>query len=233
MTIRLLLASAVLTCTAQVQAGEVATTTPDSWQGPYVGVTAGYAWSDFTASVDPMFKVDGELNQRAHGWTAGLAAGYNLQRQDWVFGAELNASVADVKGSANNTLSFSLPGTNGGAPFKIDQVQSSKLKNLFSARLRVGRQFGKVLAYAAGGVAGAHAETDFSVRSAFGNFDSDDKKFHTGYTIGAGLEYRLSRRVSARVEYAYFDLGKQKHQGVPFDFNQQLVRGGVSYHFGG
>ena len=204
---------------------------PSNWKGPYAGVSGGYASSDFKATGDAIAAVAGDLNQHARGWTAGLLAGYNFQQKDWIYGLELNASLADVKGSTNNVLPFSLPGVNGGAPFNLYQTQSSKLDNLFSARLRLGHQFGPLMVFTAGGIAGAHAKTAFSVQSQFGNIFSVDKRFHTGYTIGAGLEYKQSSKISTRLEYAYYDLGKQNHQGIPFLFNQQVVRVGIVYHF--
>jgi len=228
-----LLAGSVMLFSAQAQAQSVGV---DDWAGPYVGATVGYAWSDFEPQVDPTFieqGLDEDLNHEADGWTAGIAAGYNMQSRDWVYGVELNASIARVKGSAENDVQYTIPGVNGGAPFDLDQTQESKIRDLFSARLRVGRAFGPVLVYAAGGIAGATAETDFEVRSIFGNVVSDDKRFHTGYTVGAGIDYRLTPRLTTKLEYAFYEFGSKEHQTVAFDLNQQLIRTGISYHFGG
>ena len=55
-----------------------------SWTGFYVGVHAGYGWSEFSAS-DP---VAGDSTAEAKGWIAGAQLGYNYQIGQFVIGAE-------------------------------------------------------------------------------------------------------------------------------------------------
>jgi outer membrane immunogenic protein len=75
-----------------------------------------------------------------------------------------------------------------------------------------------------------------------------------GYAVGAGGEWLLSSNWSAKLEYLYYDLGSATYAtgriandttGLPLDgvaavatstkvhFNDNIVRVGVNYHFGG
>jgi outer membrane immunogenic protein len=73
----------------------------------------------------------------------------------------------------------------------------------------------------------------------------------TGWTAGAGAEWKFAQNWSAKLEYLYYDLGSMttnlgilnnNPSGVPFtifshspaattSFNGNIVRAGVNYHF--
>jgi outer membrane immunogenic protein len=42
---------------------------------------------------------------------------------------------------------------------------------------------------------------------------SDSGDIHVGWTAGGGVEMKITKRISARLEYLYADLGEMKHSG--------------------
>jgi opacity protein-like surface antigen len=62
----------------------------------------------------------------------------------------------------------------------------------------------------------------------------------TGWNVGAGLEYMLGSRWSAKVEYDYLDFGSQT-SGIASPFGNSAtvktavneVKAGLNYHFDG
>ncbi len=202
-------------------------TAAPSWTGFYVGAHAGYGWGDFEASdVDPVFRalIDEDLNHTPDGGVFGLHAGYNYQVGDIVFGVEGDGSYATIKGD----VFYDFPLLGG----TFTDQQTSKIDALFSARARVGYAFGPALVYATGGVATARVASTFTA-SLFGqSLSTSDQKWHVGYTVGGGVEYKLAPNWSTRVEYLYSDLGEQTHTVEPFALTLNVVRVGLTYQFG-
>ncbi len=63
-----------------------------------------------------------------------------------------------------------------------------------------------------------------------------ETKLHTGYTVGAGVEYMFAPSWSAKVEYMYADLSRQQYfDGVlantELGASLHTVKGGINYHF--
>ena len=55
---------------------------------------------------------------------------------------------------------------------------------------------------------------------------------HTGWTVGAGLEFMTAANLSADVEYRYSDYGTQTYGGVvPIALTGNTLRVGLNYHF--
>ena len=98
-----------------------------------------------------------------------------------------------------------------------------------SVRGRAGVAFDRALIYATGGLAWGN----FRYTSlAFWPWTTTYSKTHTGWTVGAGVEYALTNNWSARLEYRYTDWGKV-NTGLWNDIRrtEHAVRAGVSYHF--
>ena len=107
-----------------------------------------------------------------------------------------------------------------------------------SIRGRLGYSFGQALLYATGGVAFANMRTFYTSFGASQAF-SDTR---AGWTLGAGLEYALSRNWSIRAEYRYTDFGSFTDSPATagafwngfndrHSIKDQAVRVGVSYRF--
>jgi outer membrane immunogenic protein len=115
------------------------------WEGAYIGINGGYAWSNSTFT-------------EPEGGFAGGQLGYNWQRGNVVFGLEGDIQGADLSGRAYN-------------PF-ADAVAHTDVNWFSTLRGRLGYAFGPVLIYGTGGV--AVAEFDNSVRFDDVRFRSSD-----------------------------------------------------------
>ena len=54
---------------------------------------------------------------------------------------------------------------------------------------------------------------------------------HTGWTAGAGVEFKLADQVSANVDYRYSNYGTQTFNGNTVGLTDNSLRVGVNYHF--
>ncbi len=127
------------------------------------------------------------------GWLGGVQGGYNWQGigSPLVLGVETDVQATVFRGEGSDA---------GGDSFQSD------LRALGTVRARAGYAMDRALVYATGGLAwGAiHNEaalangTDFNV----------SQLSTTGYVLGGGLEYKVKRDLSVKVEYQYVNLGK-------------------------
>jgi opacity protein-like surface antigen len=173
---------------------------PMNWTGWYVGGHLGGGaddggWSDpFESTVD----VRGGLNlagfgDRTHatGPLGGGQIGADLQIRQWVLGANLDASLADLHGE--NTCFSGLGGIN------CQHIVSA----LGTLTGRAGFAWGRVLAYVKGG--GAWNGTTYNLLGntngalALGSGSTSQSMW--GWTAGIGVEYALTDRWTTFAEY--------------------------------
>lgn len=182
-----------------------------NWTGFYLGIVGGGAWE--AASGDPKMK----------GGFVGGTAGYNWQTGNVVFGIEADGSWADVSAS----LTAPVLGT--------PVTTSSKTDALGTVRGRIGWAVNNVLFYGTGGY--AWIDNKISV-SALG-VTLSDSKWHSGWTVGAGVEAFFAPQWSVKGEYLYRSLGSQTYFGgigapvATGTINFHTVQVGVNYHFNG
>lgn len=168
------------------------------WQGAYVGATLGYAFGgDDKVALHLGEESTPNLGKlELSGVNAGIRAGYNWQRQNWVFGPELAFEGGNVKDDFRNTVDEEL-------------VQGdTKLKNAFALRFKTGYLVNpETLIY---GIVGAsRAKFDYSVTTPFSEINIDDSFSRTGYIVGLGVERKLTERLSLTGEYEYANYGKE------------------------
>jgi outer membrane immunogenic protein len=106
-----------------------------------------------------------------------------------------------------------------------------------------------VFAYVTGGLAIGQIDTDLTVNGVNGLgpvpvFFSFDKT-KLGWTVGGGIEARISGNWTAKIEYLYVDLGSVSGTAVDLtniipirvgyssDITDNIVRVGLNYKFGG
>lgn len=179
----------------------------DTFDGPYVGVTAGWERNEIADRIEAR-PITGEASRDA--LVLGGYAGYNLKATDRiVIGAEAGFTAAvDDTSRAIST----------GRPLSIDPRYS------FDLSARAGYLVtDKALVYVRGGYANTRVRTTFAPATGAPVVTSDNLD---GWQIGGGIEYAISEHVSARAEYRYSDLGSN---GGQYDRHQTLV--GVSYNF--
>jgi outer membrane immunogenic protein len=179
-----------------------------NWTGFYLGVVGGGAWE--SASGDPKMK----------GGFVGGTAGYNWQTGNVVFGIEADGAWADVSASATDALT--------------GITVRSKTDALGTVRGRIGYAVNNVLFYGTGGYAWIDNKLSVSTLGV----TVSDSKFHSGWTVGAGVEAFFAPQWSVKGEYLYRSLGGETYfSGIApvttGTLNFHTVQVGVNYHFGG
>ena len=152
------------------------------------------------------------------GGMGGGFAGFNYQANQFVLGVEGDIGAGSISGSS-------------AACGTTPHLCGTRISALADIRGRLGYAIGSFLPYVAGGAAFAnlHASDSF--------FGTSGGAWRTGYTIGAGIEYKFSPRVSVRVEYlhAQFDPRALFNivPGVPerVGATTEIVRAGIAYYF--
>jgi outer membrane immunogenic protein len=199
------------------------------WTGVYIGANVGGVWArtnvtdvnGFASNATPGTVTS--LNNS--GFLGGGQIGYNWQAGSWVFGLEADGGWMGFGGQSllTGTTSNSMVGLRG--------VSYGDITG------RLGWAFDRSLLYVKGGFAATDNAATFSTLAPF---TASLPSSNTGYAIGAGWEYKLTRNWSAKVEYMHFDFGHSLNYSlVPgtFLFNQSLrvetVKFGINYLFGG
>lgn len=100
-----------------------------------------------------------------------------------------------------------------------------------SVRGRAGYALDRLLIYGTAGVAFADIG-----QANTGGVPESSSDVLAGWTVGAGLEYAFTDRLTSRIEYRYADLGSQDYAPAglaPFkqDYKFQAIRVGLSYKF--
>lgn len=194
-----------------------------SWTGFYVGISGGAAW----ASSDWDFKGSPVTSMDDTGGIVGGTLGYNWQSGAWVFGVEADLSTGLGLQTHSGSAVFPAACAGGlGCATDIDW--------LGTVRGRLGYASGGLLLYATGGF--AFARVEHSIPAATTNSETA-----TGWTIGAGLEGRLTSNLSAKVEYLFVDLGETTAcpasnalcapPGTLADNEVNILRVGLNYRF--
>jgi outer membrane immunogenic protein len=230
--------------TSAAVAGDIDGVTVDSgkWSGVYVGLNAGYGWSDIGSNYDYGPANDLLVNgvglapsqkNQLDGYVVGGQVGFQRQFGNWVLGVEgtLDATGMDDKSTSDwSFLTGFCPilcaGGNG------TQSLDARIDNLFMVSGKIGYTFGDWMAYARGGYAGANitARSDISGEvgacvlftcgtTPVGTSSKDDKR-HDGWSIGGGIERMILPNLTVGVEYNYIDLGAET-----YTFDGPLVLG--------
>ncbi|WP_044590476.1 outer membrane beta-barrel protein [Bradyrhizobium sp. LTSPM299] len=178
-------------------------------------VAQAYDWTGFYIGGFGGYATENtDGDPKMKGGSAGGTIGYNWQTSNVVFGLEADGGWADINASAS-TLGITVTG---------------KIDSLGTVRGRVGLAVDQVLFYGTGGY--TWADNKMSV-SGFGRTASESH-FHSGWTVGAGIEAFFAPQWSVKGEYLYRSLGRENYFGVPsrtLDLHSAQI--GVNYHFSG
>ncbi|TPQ36285.1 hypothetical protein C2U70_13100 [Bradyrhizobium guangdongense] len=243
-----------------------------SWTGFYIGANAGYSWGRSNTDVSyfntatglPIAPPAGSITNARfdmNGAIAGGQAGYNWQRDNWVFGIEGDLQWSDEKGRAGYScaavpvlagpclpgLTFLPAAAAGGTTLTIDQ----SLQWFGTLRGRVGiLATPKVLFYGTGGLAFGEIKTTgtmsgFTPAAVAVTSVGSTSTTRAGWTVGVGVEGKITQNWSAKLEYLYMDLGRFGSgpftlapaaaigANVSSSFTDHILRVGVNYQFGG
>jgi outer membrane immunogenic protein len=181
-----------------------------NWSGAYIGIMGGYAWGGDGVDLDGGF--------------IGGTIGYNWQGagSPWVFGIEADAAWANF----GNTFSA----TSGGVTVTLD----TDADFIATIRGRLGYAMDRTLLYVTGG--GAFVRNEISVTVAGGGLvlGATDDQWHTGWTLGAGVEHAFTPNWRVKLEYLYMDFGSENYFGGALasgDLDVHTVKLGLNYRF--
>ena len=187
-------------------------------KAPVAPVAAVYNWTGFYLGIVGGGAWEDANSPRMQGGFVGGTAGYNCQNGNVVFGLEADGAWADVNASAT----------------ALGITVSSKTDALGTVRGRIGWAVNNVLLYGTGG----YAWIDNKVSVTALGVTVSDSKFHSGWTVGAGVEAFFAPQWSVKGEYLYRSLGGETYfsgLGAPVStgtLNFHTVQVGVNYHFG-
>lgn len=173
-----------------------------NWTGFYIGVHGGAAVGDFkypisTNNILTEGSLNAEAKQDASGGFGGAQIGYNWQfNPNWVVGVEADIAASSYEGK----VSVNVDGYNAEAGTKVDWFGT--------VRGRLGYAMDNLLFYGTGGFAYGDVKSSVS-GNLLGNFDESISDTEYGWTVGAGLEYGITKNITFKTEYLYVDLGKQ------------------------
>jgi len=236
-----------------------------SWTGLYLGINGGYSWG--RSRTDTAFATTGGVpivppagsvtstSANLNGGIFGGQIGYNWQNGSWLAGLETDIQWSGEKGSSTllcastatggvclPTLTF-LPAGATGSVLTLDQ----KLKWFGTLRGRLGLLPAPTwVVYITGGLAYGQISTDATLASftAAGLATSavtSSSTTKTGWTIGGGVEGRISGNWTGRIEYLYMDFGSVSGNvvntagGIQANWSSRItdnvLRGALNYKF--
>ena len=171
------------------------------WTGFYAGIWAGTACIDGTLTDN----TGGATYLNAGcGFKGGGLAGYNLQFDNYVLGAEVDAGkTTDLVHNIDPTADFR---------FGLDY--------LVTARARAGLAMDDTLFYITGGGVWAQGNINGIVSATPNNLTAQE----FGWTVGAGIEHAVTDHFRMRLEYMYTQMG---------DANYNSGCCNVDIHWGG
>jgi outer membrane immunogenic protein len=193
--------------------GEPAYASP-LWGGWYLGGFVGGAWS--RVGIDDVTTTTSFSNEETV-FIGGAQFGFNYQRGGLVIGPEVDLGGI---GLGHKAL----------GPTATSSTSSGFFGDITG---RLGYAVGPALIYVKGG----YVYVDGDVTVAEGAASSYKASGFSGYTVGGGLEYKVSPAWSLKGEYQYLDLssfstvlpGSGDTYNSSFDIHTAKV--GLNYHF--
>lgn len=168
------------------------------WSGFYVGAHGGFAWGSIANEFDvdppgPAFTTQPAFG--VSGWLAGVQAGANMQTGKFVLGIE--GRVAWVSASGNDAGLSGVTDT-----FDANWQGSALVK----AGIAVGAE-GRVLPYIIGGVTGLNY--DYTLSTVAPAASATVNSTALGGSVGVGVEFAATEKVSISLEYLHTWYGNQ------------------------
>src|SRR5262245_22870472 len=206
----------------------------NTWSGFYFGVNAGYGWGDAEWQGPATFFGVNTFSTDARGGLVGGHAGVLVQRGHFVAGIEVSYDAAWLKDTVV-----------GPVPVFPNDSFKTEINDLLLIVGRLGVAMNNFLLYGKAGFASSNVELSglSGVPVAGVTFNKDERL--NGWTVGAGLEWMLSRNIILGIEYNFVHLDNEAFDlrtggtvvGLPVlvnldDVEIHTVMGRLSYKFG-
>jgi len=219
------------------------------WSGTYFGFQVGYAWGQGDTAFDALPSAAQFINLASttltpepNGFFGGLHAGFNWQRNRLVLGGVADFNWSDLSGSQRVSPIVQ----NNGTPFDGFLEARQRIDWFGTVRGRAGIASDRVLVYGTAGFAFGHVDysalADFRPQGSI-QYPASLTRGQGGWTAGGGIEIVLSRHVTWKTEYLYFDLGSETVTVDPvpanppfqvrnsWDTTGHTITTGLSFHF--
>jgi outer membrane immunogenic protein len=177
-----------------------------SWTGFYIGANAGVSGTSSSSNTSYTNAETWSYHGNGWGFSGGGQIGYNYEfaNTNFVAGVE-----ADFQGSTAKSTYW-----DDNYSYSNNYNESYKYKTSLdwwgTARVRLGYAFGNILPYVTGGFAYGRTNTAYSYQ--YNNNDNYNYSYgatRTGWTVGAGVEYAITKNLTLKVEGLYTDLGNK------------------------
>ncbi|HJU31069.1 MAG TPA: outer membrane protein [Hyphomicrobiaceae bacterium] len=172
--------------------------TLSSWTGFYFGAHAGGVWQ--TVDWADVSLTGERVNNDSSGFIGGGQIGYNFQTGNVVFGVEASISGTTLDDTHRSTVN----------PAAVRY--STDIDTIATVTGRLGIVADRALIYVKAGWAGANVGISGTNTALPDSFSIDD--WRNGWTVGGGVEMKVTRNVSLGLEYSYIDLGSENYTGV-------------------
>lgn len=161
------------------------------WSGAYLGAWAGLACLDGRGNLTENTIPPNVFSNGGCGIKGGGLAGYNIQMDEIVFGAEVDL------GTTGDIVRNTLPG----ADFRFN------INYLATLRGRLGWALDDTLLYVTAGGAYAQGELNGIVAAVPSHLKADQ----FGWTVGAGMEHAFTDDFRLRMEYMFTQFPTTKY----------------------
>jgi outer membrane immunogenic protein len=203
------------------------------WTGCFAGGHAGGLWDKekwINRTPGGAFPNEFLGQHTVSSWLGGVQAGCDYQfAGSFVVGIQGDFDLTNAPGAHDSV-------------HEIGVAYHSRVEQVASVTGRIGYAFDRFLGYVRGG-AGWERDNYWASTIILGTVYTALETRH-GWTVGIGGEYAFTNRVSAFVEYDYFDFGSQRIPLQPLipglrpafaDVREYagVVRAGINFRFGG
>lgn len=201
-----------------------------NWTGFYIGVHGGIGGGNFDSSL--YYSGEdywGDFSDNAFGAFGGVQVGYNYQfATNWVAGVEADFAASGINAKHDENYSDGyFENTEG----KVDWFGT--------LRGRIGYAWDNVLFYGTGGAAYGKVKLSSSYGYSGDTYDSfSDSETKWGWTVGAGVEYGVTKNITLKAEYLYVDLGSINsnvdfgdYSNASLDAKFHTLKAGLNYKF--
>jgi outer membrane immunogenic protein len=163
-----------------------------NWTGPYIGVTAGINRIE-TKDTIPNYTPSVIPDITSTNFAGGFKAGYNYQfNSKFLLGIEGN--IIFTPGSKSDSLTG-----------RYSERYSVKQDRVFNVVAKAGYTFDKLLPYVKAGYSNTHLSelNYFSLDPGYSVNSVAKKSNHSGYILGAGLDYAFKENIILGFDYSY------------------------------